>query len=147
MRVDRDGVGALDAAQTPAVLLGEREAAAVCRINVEPETVLARDVGQLVERVNDAGRGRARRARDAARACALPRRSLSIASRSASDADVKALVRLDLAQVLAAEAEDVHALDERVVTLLGSVDDKVAGRASSAARVARAFVPRGRART
>jgi hypothetical protein len=41
-------------------------------------------------------------------------------------ADVEARVGVNLAQVVAAEAEDVRALDERVVALLGGVDDEVA---------------------
>jgi hypothetical protein len=48
VRVDGDGVGALDAAQAPAVLLREGEPAAVGRVHVEPEFELAREVGQLV---------------------------------------------------------------------------------------------------
>src|SRR5207237_513823 len=116
VRVERHGVGALQPSQTPAVLLGEREAAAVCRVNVKPQTELARDVCQLVERVNYSGRGRARRARDANgrvafRDVALNRRAQEVC------ANVKAFVCVNLSEVLATDAEYVNALDERVVAL------------------------------
>jgi hypothetical protein len=48
------------------VLLGEGEAAAVSGIDVEPQPVLGRHVGQLVQRIDDARRGRAGRGRHTA---------------------------------------------------------------------------------
>src|SRR5207244_10682003 len=127
-RVERDRVGALDAAQPPSMFVRERERAAVGRVYVEPESVLAGDVGQIVQGVYDAGRGRARRACDAERRVAL----CEVAGDGIVQpfgANVKARVGLDLPQILAAEPEDVHALDEGVVALLRGVDDELSGRA------------------
>jgi hypothetical protein len=39
------------------------------------------------------------------------------------NADVEAFIRINLAEVPAAEAEDVHRLDERVMRLLGGVNN------------------------
>ncbi len=125
--------------QTPPVFLREREAAAVRRVHVEPEAELRGDVGQLFERIDHARRGRARRARHADRHVPFIQVALD-GFAELVDADVKPLVGLDLAQVVAPEAEDVHALDEGVVALLGSVDDE--RRRPRLASGAQPFVPR-----
>ena len=82
VRVERDRVGQLDAAQRLAAALGDRREPAVGGVDVEPHAALAADGGQLGQRVDRAGVRGAGAADDEQR-LAPGRRSASIAAASA----------------------------------------------------------------
>ena len=62
MRVDRDGVGLLDAGEDRPTPLGELEEPAVGGIEMEPQPFPRRDPGQFGERIDGPGVGGAGRA-------------------------------------------------------------------------------------
>ena len=59
MRIDRDRIGALDPAEERTQRVRHRRDAAIRAVDVHPQSVLGADVGDLVERIDRAGRDRA----------------------------------------------------------------------------------------
>ena len=55
MRIERDAVGPLDAAQQRPALVAQREQAAIGAVDMEPGAVARADFGDLLERVDRAG--------------------------------------------------------------------------------------------
>ena len=133
MRVDRDRVGALEAAEERGRARRRGRGRAVGAVDVEPHAVLGADVGERVERID---RARARRAggadhgdRDhACGAIGLDR------ARQLVGAHAEGAVGADRAQRAAAEAEHVAGARDRVVRLLGRVHGGGAGRHAVLAR-------------
>src|SRR5207248_7327573 len=98
---------------------------------MKPAIIIKSYLRQIIQRINDAGRGCACRASYAAR-----NESPFLIGRDCLAeqvcADVKTIISLNLTQIPASESEDVNALFKRIMRLLGSVNDQFASRCANA---------------
>src|SRR5205807_8139943 len=100
-------------------------------INVKPAIITKTYPRQLIQRINDAGRGCACRASYTAwneSPFLIGRDCLA----EQVCANVKTIISLNLTQIPASESEDVNALFKRIMRLLGSVNDQLAARCANA---------------
>ena len=134
VRIERDRVGRLDPAQRRTSALGQRREAAVGGVDVQPHAVLAADLGELAQRIDRAGVGRARgdareQRRAAGRDVGLDR------ARERRRRQPQVLPAGQDAQLVGPEAEQPRRAGDRRVRLVGRVgDDAVAHRPCSASR-------------
>ena len=134
VRIERHGVGALDAGHGGATALGEQEEAAVGRVDVQPEPLGGGEVGEGAQVVDRAGVHRARGAdhqerREAGGAIGGDRGPQRF------ERQPEALVAGNGADVLGGEAGEHRRLLQRVVDLVGGVEgaaEKIRGEALAA---------------
>jgi len=96
----------------------ERKRSTVRRVDVIPQAAFLGCLGELVERVDRSGRGCAG---DTDHAAGLVPGGSVLRDRRAQrvDPDAEPRVRVDPAEVVPADSEDVHPFDQREVALLG----------------------------
>src|SRR5262245_52420997 len=129
MRVECNRISQFDAAKFRFMSLREREWATVCGVNVIPAIIFASNGGELFDRIDDAHRSRASYADDARRQQAFGPIASDLFSETIY-ANVETIVGRNLAQAIAAHAENVNALVNRVVALVRRINDQIALRRS-----------------
>jgi hypothetical protein len=141
VRVDRDRIGELEAAQDARPALREQHPAAVRRVDVDPHPLAVGDLAQAGQRVDGARVRRARDADDAQRPDAV---GLVLRDRGLErvEAHLEAVVRRQDPEVLAPDADRVDRLVDGDVPLLGSVDRPAIAHALALRAVARHGVAR-----
>ena len=123
VRVEDDGVGALDALPHPAVLGADHRRAGERRVDVQPQAVARAEGGDAGHRVERRGRGRADRG-DHGAGPAAGRQVLVDRALQQVQPERVLVVGLDEAQVLGAEAGEERRLGHRAVRLVARVDDE-----------------------
>ena len=118
VRVEHERVGALDAGEE--IRLDEPGGRAVRAVDVEPQVLAVAQVGEIVERIDGAGAGRAGRADDAERR--QPDLAVDV-QRGVDRGGLEPVVGVGAqdAQVGRVEAEHAPRLQDRAVRVLGDV--------------------------
>jgi hypothetical protein len=125
VRVQSDGIGALDASERGAPPVGELEEAAVCAVDVEPQLLALRDISDRVQGIDGAGVRRPGRSDHHRRHTTCP---AVVGDRVGERLRVhpKLAVARHHAHRVGWEPGDAGRLGHRVVGLVGDVDPPVA---------------------
>ena len=145
MGVDRDRVGAIDAAEEVGHLGHARRREAVGAVDVEPDVPLGADVGERIDRVDGTGQRRAGRRDDRDRDDAGG--EVGVDGRGDGlRAQAAPLVDRERAHLVRADPEQLGGADDRVVHLRGAVEGEAGAREALVARAGERTLPRGRQR-